>query len=377
MGATQTQDVLNLQMTQTALAASPTPTDTFTPTPTFTPTDTPFPTETPTPDLTGTAAILALDSISMTQTALAASPTPTDTPLPTDTPPGAIDIESFYATEVAQATAISRFQADVYATAQIFATLISQGAADPFVFDAIVSEQQETLVPLQELATQAAGAAGQVDFALATAAIIDPTLAGNLAQATSNAPGLQQPFIEQAANATATADAAIAGAGGASFDDPLAQQATASGLQAAGALATPLSDATQAAFATRGAFVQAALLGPQQPPTDTPLPTVTPTPEFTPTSSGLDSINQTATALANALLTATALAAPQTPTADVTPAGVPTEGFIPAAPTALPDTGLFDDIVGGDGGGLGVLGIALLGLVGVIVAARVMRNRRK
>jgi len=376
LAATQTQELSNLQLTQTALAASPTPTETFTPTPTFTATNTPLPSDTPTPDLTGTAAFLALDAISMTQTALAASPTPTNTLLPTDTPQGSIDIASFYATEIAQATQISQFQQDAYATAALFATQLASNAADPLVGDALLAEQAETLAPLLAQATNAAFAGGQVDFGLATAAAVDATLAVSLAQSTSNAPGLQEPLNITAGEATLTAEALAAGAVDLPFTDPIVQQATAAALSALAGLSTPQSDATQAAFATRQAFVDSALLGPQQEPTNTLPATVTPTPEITATTSGLDVVNQTATALANSFLTATALAAPVTPTGEA-PVGLPTDGFVPLVPTALPDTGLFDDITGGGSGGLGVLGIALLGLVGVIIAARVMRNRNK
>ncbi|MFN8561411.1 MAG: hypothetical protein U0703_07280 [Anaerolineae bacterium] len=43
-------------------------------------------------------------------------------------------------------------------------------------------------------------------------------------------------------------------------------------------------------------------------------------------------------------------------------------------PTALPQTGLFEDVVGGGTGGIGVLALSVIGLVGVIVVSRRLRN---
>jgi hypothetical protein len=84
----------------------------------------------------------------------------------------------------------------------------------------------------------------------------------------------------------------------------------------------------------------------------------------------LSAINQTATAIAAQFLTATAAAdagsAEATPTQD---------GFAPVVrPTALPQTGLFDDVVGGGRDGVGLLALAVVGLVGVIVIARRLRS---
>ena len=56
-----------------------------------------------------------------------------------------------------------------------------------------------------------------------------------------------------------------------------------------------------------------------------------------------------------------------------TPEGLrPTPGV---APTALPDTGLFDDIAGGTGG-LGALALMALGLVAVIFVSRRLRTNQ-
>lgn len=107
-----------------------------------------------------------------------------------------------------------------------------------------------------------------------------------------------------------------------------------------------------------------------------------PTLEIPPTSA-LSVINQTATAITGAFLTATAEAAAGaggmlavgTPTSE-TGGVIVTPGFPTAIPTlsSLPDTGLFDDIVGGDSAGLSALGLGVVGLVGVIVVSRRLRN---
>jgi len=47
------------------------------------------------------------------------------------------------------------------------------------------------------------------------------------------------------------------------------------------------------------------------------------------------------------------------------------------APTALPDTGLLDDIVGGSAGSLGTMALAGLALVAVIVASRRLRANNR
>jgi hypothetical protein len=105
-------------------------------------------------------------------------------------------------------------------------------------------------------------------------------------------------------------------------------------------------------------------------PTDTPSPTIIVT-------SPLDAVNQTATAIAGAFLTATASAAGVgAPTPETFITAVVTIPLTPI-PTALPGTGLLDDIMGGDAGSMGALAVALVGLVGVIAAARHLRSRRE
>lgn len=136
-------------------------------------------------------------------------------------------------------------------------------------------------------------------------------------------------------------------------------------------------------------------------PTETPVPTDTPTPEASPTLDATEAaafalLTQTAVAAQqtasvptvppidqNAVaLTATALAellAPPTgdqggggeatPTREGGTGVLPTPGVLP---TALPDTGLFDDLTGG--GSIGLLALLAVGLVGVIIVSRRLRT---
>ncbi|MFN8527520.1 MAG: hypothetical protein U0670_02800 [Anaerolineae bacterium] len=365
---TATQDLNNIQATQTALSFTATPSDT----PTNTPTNTPEPaTATPTIDLTATALMEALDSVSRTQTALAASPTPTDTLPPSPTQPGAIDFQRYFSTEVAQATQIGQLQQSAYATAAGFATQAALGTLDPAAIQSAGDAQATVQAGLDAQIPAVQEAVGQVDIGLATSAAVDATQAFNLALATSNAPGFQQPLIDAALQATQNAGNLAATVTALPPSDPGAQAATVVALSQQSSLGTPFAQATQNAFATRQSFIAAALGTVIAPPTETPTP-VPPTVDLS-----LNPVNQTATAIAGAFQTATALAAPVTVTATVE-AGVvpPTESFPVLAPTALPNTGLFDDL-SGNGTGIGVLGIALFGLVGVIVVARVMRSRNK
>jgi hypothetical protein len=115
---------------------------------------------------------------------------------------------------------------------------------------------------------------------------------------------------------------------------------------------------------------------PTRPPTITPTPTLDATQQaaLALTAQGL---TQTSVALtADVQLTATALAAllgqggGPTPTAEV----LTTPGT-PAAPrpTALPDTGLFDDLAASGSASTGMLVLMALGLVAVIVVSRRLR----
>jgi len=86
----------------------------------------------------------------------------------------------------------------------------------------------------------------------------------------------------------------------------------------------------------------------------------------------LPAVAQTATALAQILGQQPTLeqgGGAASPTAEGTTFG--------PRPTALPDTGLFDDIAGGTPGGLGGIVLAIVGLVGVIVISRRLRANNK
>lgn len=105
-------------------------------------------------------------------------------------------------------------------------------------------------------------------------------------------------------------------------------------------------------------------------PTEPPV-VASPTPEGVPANA----VAQTATALADIL-------APTIPaTADgngggggiATPTPEGANGFQPL-PTALPDTGLFDDLGAAGSGGLGLMALAAFGLLGVIVVSRRLRS---
>lgn len=86
--------------------------------------------------------------------------------------------------------------------------------------------------------------------------------------------------------------------------------------------------------------------------------------EPSPTGGGISSVQevqQTATALF--------LAFQSSPTAEV---GTPVGGGV-VRPTALPDTGLLDDVVAGGAQGLGAFFLAAIGLIGVIFVSRRLR----
>ncbi len=364
---TATQDVINIQLTQTALAFSPTPTDTPQPTATATETATFTATFTTTPDLTATAVFEALDAVSKTQTALAA-PTLTPTPEPTDVP--VVDIQALFATEAAQATQVGAFQESAFATLAAIATQAAGGAIDQPGIEGAIADQAATLAALQLQGTQVGDAVDQLDRALATSAALNATLAFNLALATSNAPGLQGALSTPAAQATLNALTIQATLTALAPDDPSLPPATATALAEVPGLLTPEGVATQNALATRLAFVEAAL-GTLTVPTETP----TLAPPTATVDTSIPPAALTATAIVQGYLTETAQA--QITPVTETPAVVEgTPPFIapPTIPPELPDTGLFDDV--SSGGGIGILSIALVGLVGVIVAARVMRKRK-
>lgn len=356
--ATVTQDMVNMQLTQTALAASPTPTATFTPT--ETPTETPEP-PTNTPDLTAIAAGTLISDANAQSTALALTQTALAQPTNTPTPPPAVEdvnIRAFFATEVAFATVDGVFAQEAFATEAFFGALLPE-ERDPIVYEAAVAERQETLESILVEATVANEAGITVDNAIATLAANEPLLAEQVALLTQAAPELQGVLRTPAIEATMFAGQAQIDLQGQPLDNPDVIAATQNAFLTPPALATNEAIATQAAFATRNALVDLAVLGP--PPTTQP-------------TSALASVNQTATEIAGAFLTATANAQPvETTDEPVVVVATPTGSFI-AIPTALPDTGLFDDIATG-GGNTTWLALGIIGLIGVIVAARTMRKK--
>lgn len=222
-----------------------------------------------------------------------------------------------------QATQVAQFEATVTAGTDIIGSLTAQ-----------ITVLRQQLADLDTLAGQI-GSQPPADVQATEIAALQATQ-GALSlevvslQATIDAAGpLMQGTLDAAAAQIAAANQQLVAA--------QAQQAT----QAA--------QATQAMLETREALVQQLVSG--------TVVAIVPT-------SPLDAVNQTATALATFF---------QTPAAqEVTQEA--TSGFPTAVPTAeaLPETGIFDE-VGGDS--FAILGIALVGLVGVIVVARVMRRR--
>ncbi len=95
-------------------------------------------------------------------------------------------------------------------------------------------------------------------------------------------------------------------------------------------------------------------------------------PTETPTAEGItiDAVQQTATRLAEILQVS--------PTVDGAGGGIiasPTaEGGFGPLPTALPDTGLFDDIAAGGTNGISMIALVIVGLLGVIFMSRRMRS---
>ncbi len=422
---TSTQNALNFALTQTAAAWTPTPAPTEVP-----------PTETlaPTDDMTQTMnAVLAMGAL--TQTAIAGRATvtptpnaPTETALPTEPPtaaPPALDLQSAFATQVAFATQQGQFDQESFATRIAAATqianslmdsqaevdlrnhlestqsaLINQSAAVATAIAFIDSELQSRsadnlalgtalaeVIPAG-LGTQAAlgtpqaiatVSARQTQSALAT---LGADLSGNSGtpgallprdSSTAKLMSVGQPRADQAtqvallpagqgANETATA-AVLA------TRESFATQAavaTYSGLATQAAVATQQAFSTPPAFATQGAIATQVALATRQALIDMALGIVaTPTP-------GVSGINLTATAIAQAFLNATQQAfTPGAATATLTP--IAAQAF-PTAVTGLPETGIFDDVVGGGRNGIGVLALTVVGLVGVIFVSRRLRS---
>ena len=417
---TSTQNAGDLFLTQTALAWSPTPSPTLQPTETeqratITPT--------PSPNLTE-LALVQLGVNALTQTALALIPT--DTPQPTNTPEAVqLDLQSAFATQVAFATQQGQFDQDAFSTRVALATQVANSSIDTagelalrqqldatqssldFQFGIVQTaiafvdnELQVRSVDNPALATQLAivipaglqtQAALGTPFAQATVAAIQTQSAlGTLSADLNNQSGSTFPNapsnaklnehdpsradlatevamlpVQQDQNQTATAIVVETQAG---LVTQVAE-ATRGALATQAALATQQAFLTPRAFATQAAIATQVALATRQALIDQALGLITtPTPGG---GGGLEAVNQTATAIAAAFLTATAQAF--TPQAQTVTALPPTPAFGQPA-TALPQTGLFEDVVSGGRDGIGVLALAVFGLVGVIVVSRRLRT---
>jgi hypothetical protein len=125
---------------------------------------------------------------------------------------------------------------------------------------------------------------------------------------------------------------------------------------------TPTPDLTEMAGFTFATQTQAAVFAAQ---TQAALPTNT---VAGPPTIEVNAVALTATALANLLqptIEGSGGGQVASPTAEGGPVG--------PLPTALPDTGLFDDLAAGGSGSLGGLVLAIMGLLGVIVISRRLR----
>jgi hypothetical protein len=347
-------------MTLTAAAFTDTPSPTFTDTPVTRP-----PTVTPTPTLDPTELAATQNALALAQTAtaiaLASQASPTNTPAP----PEALSIRENFATEVAFATAQGQFQQQVFSTLVAFGTQIAALPTDPQAEATVVQAIAATQAALDAELDAVFSAVDAVNVAIATLAGENASIATQLAAATS---------------AIATTQAALATAQlGATQAAVETQTFLATQIAASADVGTPVSAATQAAFSTPPVFsTQAAMATQIILATRAALVELAEGGEVVvqlPTNP-LEAVNQTATAIAGAFLTATAQAAG---TAEVEPPVTPavTPGFTPVA-TALPDTGLFDDIASNGGEGIGLLAVAVIGLIGVIFLsrrARTMNNK--
>ncbi len=433
LAQTGTQNAIFQAMTQTAAAWTATPSPTLSPTftdtplPSETPTATEFrPTVTPTPTLNETElANQALIAGALTATALAGQATITPTPAPTDIPSAALDLQSAFSTQVAYATQQGQFDQDSFGTRVAVATQIADTSMDTAAEQVLRSQLDATATTLSDQIGAAQTAIAYIDGELATRSVENQDLATQLAlvipeglqtqaalgtpfaQATVNAvqtqsaiatlsadlsrfsqqtPGAYNPSEPSDAKLTVdnisradqstqvamlplgqdsnTATAAVL-ATRASFATQAAQ-ATQSSLATLAANATQMSFVTPPVFATQAAIATQVGLATRQALIDMALGLNQET--ATPGGGGLESVNMTATAIAGAFLTATA----QAFTPGAITVTVPAQ-IVPNA-TALPQTGLFEDVVSGGTNGIGVLAITVIGLVGVIAVSRRLRS---
>jgi len=232
---------------------------------------------------------------------------------------------------------------------------LNQGPSGPqLTATAVVQANQTTEALAAQTATQA------VIFANATETQIGlDALASETAQALFDAQTATAAAASPVPTDTPTLDATALAA--TQFVEAT-QTAIVSAAQAADATGTAIAVQTSAA-ATAGSVTEEPTPEVIEPTEVVEVPTIAP---------GMSSIEQTGTALAVTFqaLTQQAMDAGG---GEATP--TPEGGFQPIVrPTALPDTGIFDDITGGGRDGLGLLALAVIGLVGVIFVSRRARS---
>lgn len=323
--------------------------------------------------LTQTAAAQALFN-SLTQTALAQ---PTNTRPPTNTPtpeqqaaPVATEAPELalldaWSTQIAFATRQGVFDQSVYATSVVIATEVAATGESPAVeaaFGEFLSSSRATLAAESVAVVEAINV---VDNALATEAARNPDFATQFADVAPIGGATQTALANFAVLPSPSPTPVASGAdldvkriallrlpidARSVFDPNSDQPAQLEPTPAAFSTAAALS--TQSALATRQALIDR-LLGTVQPTTVS--------------TSSLDAVNATATAIAQAFINATqtalAVGAPTSPPPGVTV--VPTQ-------EVLPDTGLFDELAGGDS--FGLLALMVFGLVGVVFVSRRLRT---
>ena len=229
---------------------------------------------------------------------------------------------------------------------------LNQGPSDPqLTSTAVVQLNQTTEALAAQTATQAVIFANATETQIGIDAIAAQTDQARFESQTATAAA-----ASPMPSATATLDATLLAA--TQFVEAT-QTAIVSAAQAADATGTAIAQQTSAA-------ATAAALSVTEPPTAVGVPTeVVQVPTAVP---GLNSIEQTGTALAVTFQALTQQAM-EAGGGEATP--TPEGGFQPIVrPTALPDTGLFDDITAGGRDGLGLLALAVIGLVGVIFVSR-------
>ncbi len=386
---TQTESANIQHITETANAFTATPS--MTPTPTFPPTITPTPT---------------LDSTSLAGTAIAAQlfAAQTAAALQAQQPQGPVGLEQAFATQVAFATSQGVVAQAAFGTQAAVAT---QGVLLGSSGTQIALNITSTQAALDLQVPQANNANNSVQSGFATRAasggafatrVIEATppalqtqgaLATPALQATQAAVSTQIAFstLNAISNQVATDVAFATQAIITSPESPATQSALATQVILLPTQVQLANFAGQAAFATQQAFLtpaylstvaavatqtdlalRADLVRQAMAPEVVVVPTSVPTAEVTAGQGGgvsADAVALTATALANLLA----------PTQELFTAipGATVTAFAPI-PTALPQTGIFEDVVGGGRDGLGMIAMAAVGLLGVIVVSRRLRS---